>query len=110
MKFNTEDISDFPEYLVSKAKQLIEESDDISFTPRQKMGEHIFGDIKIRKFNGEYIELVSELVKTGNVKKVDDFIPKGKKRTILNDNCFSFGICWFFLFLIFVVFRLQSSN
>lgn len=80
MQYNTHDIGDFPEYLVSKAKQLIDESDEIAFTPRQKMGEQIFGDIKIRKFNGDQIELVNELAKTGNVKKVDAFIPKGTNK------------------------------
>lgn len=80
MTYDVMDISDFPEFLITKAKQLIDESDEILFAPRQKMGEHIFGDIKITKFNGDQIDLVHELSKTGSIKKIDAYIPKGTAR------------------------------
>lgn len=79
MIYETRNMTDFPEYLVSNAKQIIEESVEINFTPRQKMGEHIFGDMIITKYSGAKINFVDELVKTGNVKIIDEYIPKGKQ-------------------------------
>lgn len=76
MKFDTFDIVEFPEYVVTNAKQLIEEAAEIFFMPRQKIGEHIFGDIRITQHTGHKIDLLHKLAKTDNVKESEFPIPK----------------------------------
>lgn len=79
MDYEKNEIPDFPEYSVTNAIKLIEESAEIYFFPRQKMGEHIFGDIHITKYSGHEVDFASELANTDNAKIIDKFIQTGKQ-------------------------------
>lgn len=77
MTYETHGINDFPEYLVTNAKQLVDEAAEIFFTPRQTDGHQVFGDICITKYCGNKIDLLHELMKSDSVKIADDIIPTG---------------------------------
>lgn len=78
MKHETSTIDDFPEFVVNTARQYLEEADQIFFTPRQKIDNHIFGDIQITKYNGDKVVLLRELMKREGVKMDDNDIPLGE--------------------------------
>lgn len=72
-------ISDFPEYLIAKAKQLIDEAAEICFLPYERIGSHIFGDLRITKHTGKKTDLLRELAReTENVQIGQFNIPRGK--------------------------------
>lgn len=78
MTYDTHCINDFPEYLVNNAKQMIEEAAEIYFTPCQKIGKHIFGDVSITTYSGKKKDLLHMLTKTDSVQAGEAFIAKGK--------------------------------
>ncbi|XP_031626476.1 uncharacterized protein LOC116342844 [Contarinia nasturtii] len=84
MAYESFGISDFPEYLITKAKQLIEEAAEIFFMPSERIGDHVFGDLRITKYCGKKIDLLYELAKTENIKIGTFPIPRdiGEKFTI----------------------------
>ncbi|XP_055319176.1 uncharacterized protein LOC129576961 [Sitodiplosis mosellana] len=77
-------VDDFPEYLVVNAKQVIDEAAEIYFTPRQTIGQQIFGDIYIIKYCGTKVDFLHELAKTDSVRIGDRVIANGieEMRTI----------------------------
>lgn len=80
-------VSNFSEFSLTIAQRIIDEAAEIYFTPRQKMGKHIFGDIRITEFKGHKTDLLHELVKSGDAKVDKDYIPTGN----LFWNFFSIG-------------------
>lgn len=78
MKHETQTADEFSEFVITSARQLIEEAAEIYFIPRQRMGDHIFGDIKLTFYKGITLDLMTEMALREGVKSDDFFIPKGK--------------------------------
>lgn len=78
MEYETIKIQDFSEFIVDYARQCIEEAARIYFIPLQKIGNHIFGDIHIRKYDGSKSSLLHELQKRDGIKIDEHHIPLGE--------------------------------
>lgn len=92
MTYETHGVTDFPEYLVTNAKQLVDEAAEIYFTPRQTVGHQVFGDIHITKYCGTKIDLLHELMKSDSIKIADSIVPKGNFRV---EKCIAISIVVF---------------
>lgn len=71
-------LKDFTPVSLGAAQHLIDEAAEIKFIPRQIMHEHIFGEVRFTEHKGVKVDLLNELTKGGEVKVIDDYIPRGK--------------------------------
>lgn len=70
-------INDFSQFSLTISQQMIDESAEINFIPREKLGDQIFGDIRFTEYKGVKLDFLNELVKTGEAKMIDSYIAPG---------------------------------
>lgn len=72
-------------YAVLATEKILENCEDVFFTPHKKIGQHIFGSITVLRNNGSRLDLVNELVRNGVVvQNVDAVIPNGIEQLLVN--------------------------
>lgn len=77
MSHETRNLDDFSEYLVTNAKRLLEESEEVYFIPRQKYGDHIFGDIEVIAYAGTKMNFLKQLLTAEGAREDANVIPDG---------------------------------